>query len=135
MMRSCNQGFIALTVVLLVSAVAVIFGLSRALMNINQLSSSNAWLETSLADVEARSCLDNALSRLRNDSTLTGNVNISVSNVDCIATISGSGDFRTVVMNATSTDARSQEYTIRTSVTVNINTNPFTVDEYKDIID
>lgn len=128
-------GFIALMLVVMVTAMTVVYGLTVALMSVDETNNSASWLAASKSRTFTSACIDNALSTLRNNSNASGNVNIDISNVNCVATISGSGNTRQIVANASSTDPFSRDSVDRLNVNVNINTNPFTVIEYKDILD
>ena len=130
-----NRGVIALILVIMVASMTVVYGVAVALMSIDETASGTAWLATSRARGFTASCVDDALSRLRNNTSLSGDVSISISNVNCAYTISGSGNTRTIVSNATSTDGFSRDIVDRSNVNVNINTNPFTVEQYKDILE
>jgi hypothetical protein len=125
----------ALLVVIIIGALVTVYGLSSALLNLDDLLASNVWLDTAKSQGFSESCVDNVISRLYNDNTVSGNVNVSRNTVVCDAIISGSGNIRTIVANATSTDAFSQTIISRVQVKVNIDTLPFTVEDYKDILD
>ncbi|MEK7584094.1 MAG: hypothetical protein AAB490_02535 [Patescibacteria group bacterium] len=130
-----NGGVIALILVIMVAALTVVYGTAVALMSIDETTAGSAWLATSKSRGFTKSCVNDALSRLRNASSLSGDVSISVSNVNCTYTISGSGNTRTVIVNGTSTDAFGRSIADRANVNVNISTNPFTVEQYKDILE
>lgn len=130
-----QEGFIALIMVLLVAAFTVVYGLSVALMTLDERSASQIWFATSQVEYQASTCVDNAVALLRNNSNLAGNVNVASSSVTCIGVVSGSGNARAIAASATSTDSRGQNVVDRVNVNVNINTNPFTIIEYKDILE
>ena len=130
-----NRGVIALILVIMVAALTVVYGTAVALMSIDETATGSAWLATSKSRGFMTLCVDASLSRLRNASGLSGDVSISVSNVNCSYTISGSGNTRTIIANATSTDAFGRSIADRANVNVNISTNPFTVEQYKDILE
>lgn len=120
--------------VIMVTSLIIVYGLAVALMSIDETSAGASWLAASKSRTFVSACIDNALSTLRNDNTTSGNVNITTSNVNCIATISGSGTTRQITGNATSTDPYARDIVDRVNVNVNINTNPFTILQYKDIL-
>ncbi len=121
--------------VVLIAAFTTIYGLSALLMNADELTSSQAWLYHAQSKNFAASCVTNAMNKLRNNSSVSGNVNLSTSNVNCVSTISGSGNTRTIIASATATDAFGSSVVERANVNVNINTNPFTITQYRDILD
>lgn len=130
-----QRGMIALLAIILVAGLTLAYGLSVALLNSDQLLISYGWLSRSTATSAVDSCVDNDLAMLRNNSSLSGNVNISLANVNCSSIISGAGNTRTIIASATSSDAFGNNFIIRVNANVNINTDPFTVEQYKDIID
>lgn len=131
-----RRGFIALILIIAVGSMIIVLGLSMALMQVDEFATAPTWLTTAQSFYQTTSCTDNMLMRFRNNSSLSGNVNIaSVLNVNCTASISGSGNTRTVVANATSTDFYGSDVVSRVTVNVNINTNPFTIESYKDILE
>jgi len=131
---SNQKGVIALITVIIVASITTVYGLSIALMNIDEVQIQLAWLHSSKSRSFTSACVDNALLRLRNNTALSGNVNLSISNVTCESVISGSGNTRTILSSATSTDPLSRAITDRSTVNVNIDTNPFTIIDYKDIL-
>lgn len=135
-MRNNQKGIIALVVILIVASLTLVYGLAVALMAIDETSTSIAWLSKSKSTSYGVSCVANALGRLRNNTSLTGNVNISVGNVNCTATISNPGaNIRTIATYATATDGLGRSIVDSVSVNVNVGTNPFTVTWYKDILE
>jgi len=129
-----QDGLIALITVVIVAAFIVVAGFSMALMNSDEMLSSYSAQESSKVVANVDACADNVLSRIRNDNTTSGNVNISLGNVSCVAIVSGSGNTRQIAVRATTTDAFSRDIVYSVNINVNINTNPFTVLEYKDIL-
>ena len=130
-----QRGFVALITVLLISAIIITFGLSVALMNADEVLVSFSNAQQSFVRSGAQSCVQNALNRLRNNNSVSGNVNVNTSNVNCVATIAGASNTRTINASATTTDPFNRNVVSRGNVNVNIATNPFTIIEYKDILD
>lgn len=130
-----QKGLIALILVVMVAAMTLVYGLSVALMTIDEQTTSFGWLHTGKAESYAGACVDNALSLLRNDSNFNGNANLSIGNITCSSTVSGSGNTRAIFSWATATDPFGNNIVERTNINVNINTNPFTITQYKDILD
>lgn len=119
----------------MVTAMTIVYGTTVALMNIDESSAASAWISASRSRTSTSACIDNALAVLRNNSSASGNITITVSNVNCIATVSGSGNTRQIVSNATTSDPFARDIVDRVNANVNINTNPFTLIEYKDILE
>lgn len=134
-MRKISQnGFIALTTVIIIAAFIVVTGLSIALLNADEVLSSYVSLEGARTQRSSEACTNNILGRLKNNKSLSGNVNIS-KNLNCNGVVSGSGNIKTIEAYATTTDGFGRTTVSKTKVNVNINTNPFTIEEYKDILD
>ena len=131
-----EKGIIAITLVLIVASIITVFGLSVALMAIDGTRTATTQLSASQSAAYDDACVTNALSVLINNNSYTGNANISVGNVNCIAVIANpGGNVRSIKTSATATDAFARSIVDRSFVNVNIATNPFTVLYYKDILD
>jgi hypothetical protein len=132
---SKQNGIIALVSVLIITSVILIYGLSIALMNADEVVSGAVRLSGNKAGNLTASCVSNALARLRKDNSVSGNVNLAVANVNCTAIIAGSGNTRTINASATTTNPLSGSIVGRTNTNVNIDTNPFTIIQYNDILE
>ncbi len=134
-----NRGIIALISVMIITSFILIYGLSIALMNADEAIASDSRLSASKVGNLTSSCVNNALARLRRDNTVSGavslNVNSGDTNTHCTAIIAGSGNTRTINASATTTSALGGSMVGRTNTNVNIATNPFTIIDYKDILD
>lgn len=135
-MRNAQQsrGIVAIVAVLVITSAIIIFGLSIALMNADEGVSGQVRLAGSKVGYLTTSCVANALARLRNDNSVSGNINLSVANVNCTAKITGSGNTRQIAASATTTSAFNDSIVGRTNTNVNVATNPFTIIEYHDIL-
>lgn len=114
-----EQGIIVLITVLVIGAVVLLIGLG---MSVRSVMESDTSLDEELSHqalVMATSCMEQALLSLADDSAYTGNQTITIGSYTCtIATITGSGDTRTVQTSSTVSG-----YTRRLLVTVS-NVNP-----------
>ncbi len=129
-----QQGIIALISVLVITSIILIYGLSIALMNADEVLSSDALLAGDKSTDLTTACVENDLSRLRNNTSLTGEVDIAVGNVNCLSYINSNGNIRTINATATALSATGGTIVSRTNTNVNIATNPFTIAQYKDIL-
>lgn len=134
-LRANNTGLVAITAVIIIMSALMVYSLSAALLHADELAASQSWLFSAKSVSRTSSCVDNVLSRLRNNSAVSGNVNININGTVCDAIISGSGNIRNLNVSATTSDSFNSNIVHRVNVNVNINTNPFTISEYKDILE
>lgn len=132
--RESQKGMIALIAVMLVASFLLVAGMSTALLSSDELATTYTWLVTAKTGTGTHACSDNILALIRNNTSLSGNVNISLGNTTCVGTISGAGNTRVITAGSTSTDPFGSEVSYRVNINVNINTNPFTIIQYKDIL-
>jgi len=91
-----NQtGFIAFTSLIVIAAVALAISTSVALMGIDSAKGSLSLSKSQETSAIAKSCLEEALVRLRDDTNYSGG-NLSVGNGSCTVTVSGTGADRTI---------------------------------------
>lgn len=130
-----EEGFLAIIVVVLVGSFLLVASMSLLLLHGDEVNSASNWLSEVRSRNRAESCVGNVMALLRNNINLSGNININTANVPCTAVISSSGNMRTIVARATSTDAFNRNAPVGMTVNVNANTNPFTVTRYQDILE
>ncbi len=120
--RSSRPGAMLLMTVLIAGAVALTIGLSIALRGIGELDmgfSENQTLETlAIAD----GCAQEALLRLSRDSDYLGATGLTVGEGACNITVSGSGDERTV-----SVDATLDRWSRNVTMELDLSTSPITI--------
>ena len=95
-----KKGFIAFTSLLVISAVTLAIAMSVSLIGINSATSSLGYQKSQGAVKIGESCLEETLLRLRNDGNFSG-VSLSLGEGSCIATVSASGNTRTIWITST----------------------------------
>jgi len=131
-----QRGVAALIIVIMVTAVAITFGISLAMMNLDYSLSVGASLLNQRLQSAVDACTDSAIGELkRNENISTLNVNdIGPALIDCQATITTNSNNRIVTARATTTDAYFTA-TRASRANVNIATSPYTVEQYQDDAD
>jgi hypothetical protein len=99
MMKEEN-GFIALTSLLVISAVTLAIAMSVTVMGISSANSSLGYQKGQEAEKISESCIEETLIRLRSDGNFSG-VSLTFGNGSCTATVSAQGDQRTISVTGT----------------------------------
>ncbi len=99
-MKSYNSGFIALTSVLIISAVVLAIAVSVSLLGIGEANSSLTFARGEETKKVAESCVEEALLRLRDTGSYSGGT-LSVGNGSCTIAVSGAGSNKTIDVIAT----------------------------------
>jgi hypothetical protein len=111
-----NQtGFIAFTSLIVIAAVALAISTSVALMGIDSAKGALSLSKGQETFAIAKSCLEEALIRLRADTNYAGG-NLNVGNGSCAISLSGTGANRTITSTATLTGPPSYVKTIQIAV-------------------
>ena len=97
-----RQGFIAITSLLVISAVTLAIAMSVTLIGISSANSSLGYQKGQEAMSMGESCLEETLIRLRGDGNFSG-VSLSVGSGVCIATVSTDGNTRTIWISSSIT--------------------------------
>jgi len=95
-----TNGFIALTSLLVISAVTLAIAMSVTVMGISSANSSLGYQKGQEAEKISESCLEETLFRLRGDGNFAG-VSLTLGSGSCIATVSAQGDQRTINVTGT----------------------------------
>lgn len=95
-----KNGFIALTSILVISAVALAVTVSISLLGVGEAKSSLDFKKGQEALKIAEGCVEEALLRLRDDASYSGG-SLNVGNGSCTINISGTGSDRTIDVSAT----------------------------------
>lgn len=109
--RTAGRGAVALLTVIILGALVLVVGLSAARVGQTEVIIAGQLDRGHHARTMAMSCAEDALYRLKLDSSYVGGA-LSLGEIECTVEVTGSGDTRTVVARAVSGD-----YT--QSVTVN----------------
>lgn len=127
MKRKAQQGFLAISTVLIVSAVALSIGITVSLLAIGEGQSALAVTkgEDTLAFVE--SCAEDALMNIRASSSYEGNFTITRPEGTCEITVSRAGNVYTVTATTTNTQYK------RTIQSVVTRTTTITTTSWKEI--
>lgn len=84
-----TQGFVALVTVLIISAIALLIGLSISLLSIGEVKMSLQKSQSSQAYYLANLCAEEALMKLKNDIDYSGEVLNDIENGSCIILVEG----------------------------------------------
>lgn len=95
-----RQGFIAFTTILIVSAVTLAIAVSVSLLGITEANTSLGFKKGQETLKIAEGCGEEALLRLRDDSSYSGG-SLTVGDGSCAITISGVGSSKTIDITAT----------------------------------
>lgn len=98
-----NEGFIAFTSLLIISAIALAVSISIATLGVSSARSSLDYKKGKETYAIAKSCSEIALLKLRDNATYSGE-GLNVGNGSCVITVSGSGTDRTIDITATITN-------------------------------
>jgi hypothetical protein len=124
-----NQGMIALTAVLIAGAIVLAVSIGIATRTMIETHISGGEERTNLALVSATSCMENALAKLSDNPSYSGNETISVGSNTCtIATITANGITRTVKTSSTVGG-----HTRRLQVTVSSVNPPLQVSSWQEV--
>lgn len=97
-----QQGFIAFTSLLVISAVTLAIAVSISLLGISEANTSLGFKKGQETLKIAESCAEEALLRLRDNASYSGG-SLNVGNGSCTISISGTGSDRTIDISATLT--------------------------------
>ncbi len=95
-----RRGALLLIVILVVGVTALILSLTIAMRSIGEVDTSLAGMESQQAQAIGDSCEEEALLKLSQDATYTGE-NFSIGSGGCVIAVTGSGNNRTVTITAT----------------------------------
>lgn len=91
-----KKGFIAFSSLLVVSSVTLAIAMSVSLLGVTSANTSLGYQKGQEALKYGESCVEETLFRLRNDGDFTG-VSLSLPSGSCIATVSATGNQRTII--------------------------------------
>ena len=95
-----NQGFIAISSLLIISTVVLAISLSISLTGINQMNSALGFSKSQETLLIAQSCTEEAMIRLRRQSSYsTGSLTLGAGS--CTINVSGTGSQKTIDIQAT----------------------------------
>lgn len=95
-----SSGMIAFTSLLIISAVTLAIATSISLLGVNEARNSLDVKRSTEALKISDSCIEEAIYRLKSDSTFTG-ATLNVGNGQCSMSITGSGGDRTIISTGT----------------------------------
>lgn len=95
-----QSGFVALTTLLVISAVVLAISISVTLIGISNLQNSLDLKRKNELNVISKGCVEEALLQIRNDSAYLGVANFPIGNGFCTISVSGTGLDRTVNIEA-----------------------------------
>ncbi len=119
-----RKGNIALTTVLIVSAILIAGGLTLLLSTIDTTIASKNFGSNTLSQLGIRNCLEETMYRLRTNMNYTGNFTVTYSNGSCTATVTNSTPATTKNVAVTSTY---NSYTSTKTYKVDTTTAPMSV--------
>lgn len=96
------RGVIALITVIILGALILAVGLSASFTGQTETILSGQLDREQLARILAQTCVDEAMHRLKLDSTYTGGTVLVGASDTCTVSVSGSGSSRTITLAATS---------------------------------
>ena len=112
-----QNGYIAFTSLLVISAITTVILISSVLISVTTSKNSLSFKKSQEAEVAANGCLENALLRLKFDNNYN-NETLTVSQTTCTISISGVGANKTVNIEAVINDPPSYYQAIQASVKV-----------------
>jgi hypothetical protein len=114
-----NRGVAALLTIVIVSAAALIMAFSSSILGLGELDSgfSNSRGEEALSIADG--CMDEAMRRLRLDTSYSG-ANLSQSNGACIISVVPSGSERTITVTASTTDSYYKKIEVNLTLAGNV---------------
>lgn len=104
--KNRQSGLVALLAIIIISAASLIMVLNASSLGLGELDLGYTASEGGTAFYVADGCMEEALERIRKDTSygLSGTISLTVSNGSCTIDISDSGDDRTVTVLGTSSD-------------------------------
>jgi len=110
-----DHGFAAITSMIVISVVVLAIATSVALMGIDHAQNSLSTTKSLEANTMAKSCVEEALYRLRDDANYTGG-SLVFTDGSCVIVISGTGSNRDISSISTITGPPSYVYSLLVSV-------------------
>jgi|APSaa5957512622_1039677.scaffolds.fasta_scaffold114371_2 hypothetical protein len=98
-----NQGYIAFSSLLVISAVVLAVSVSVALQGVTESQASLTYKKGQESMMAANGCIEEALIRLRDSVNYTGG-SLGLGNSNCVIALTGTGADRTIVVTSTITD-------------------------------
>lgn len=95
-----QQGFVALTSIIIVSAILLAIATSASLLGVQEANSSLSFKKGSEALVIAKSCIEEGLYRLQEDASFSTH-SLNVGDGSCTIQVSGTSPNYTIVVTAT----------------------------------
>jgi len=133
MYRKYQDGSIALLLVILVTALTVVSSVAITLASVDNLIASYNVERSQEALIDIDACVEDALVRIASSTSVSGNFNLSTSNVTCSSTVSGiDAGLKIVTSTATSSPEAGGTWTRSVVVKVNVSTTPISIESYKD---
>ncbi len=125
MRHKYSEGTVALTTVLIISAILLIGGVTVILSGIDlTISTKNFETNRILQGVE-RTCLEESLNRVKSSSSFTGNITFTEAPTTCTASVSN--DPLHVNFKVIAVTSSKGSYTINHTYTVDISQSPFEI--------
>jgi len=84
-----TQGFVALVIVLIISAIALLIGLSISLLSVGEIKMSLQKSQSSQSYYLANLCAEEALMKLKDDIDYPGEILNNIENGSCIISVEG----------------------------------------------
>jgi len=119
-----EKAAIALTTVIVISAILLLSGTTIVLINIDLARATKSSNATILNRLRSKGCFEEVLIRLKNDSSFTGDVDLAYDSYTCTASVSNNANpqLKDILVSSTS-----GEYHYEESHIVNISTDPIQI--------
>jgi len=122
--KTKTKGNISLTLVLIFTAVLISIGINLILTSIDLSFNSKAFISAATNRSIARSCIEDAASKIKMNNTYTGVFTITMSNGSCTATIANSATSGVKIISVSSVY---DSYNYSEIKKLDTNTSPFTI--------
>ncbi len=119
-----QKGAAALIALIIMSTILLLSGTSLVLNSIDLNKSLKGLINTNQVSIEAESCIEDSLEKLSENSSFTGTINLSASDIDCTAEISSDVNPSYKIISVSSNNG---EYFYQKSVEVDITHNPISI--------
>jgi hypothetical protein len=113
-----KRGMIALVSLIFLSTVLMVTGTTVLFTSIDLTRSTSEFFKGNLSQASAQSCIEEALKKIQDNKSFTGNLNITTSSSTCTGTITNQGADNSIKIISISNTQDSRTY----SITKRVNT-------------
>lgn len=124
LLNSKKKGNVSLSLVLVFTAVLITMGINLILTSIDFSFNSKAYIGNSTARTLSRTCIEEAASKVKSNSSYTGTFSLTLANGSCSATITNSG---VAGVKSIASSSTYDVYTFSETKKLDTNTSPFTI--------